>query len=137
MKIRVNEKSLSAKVEKSLVKKYDQLQNKLYDIAEDIGSRAIVDTGAYAESWSVVPSSSGGGRSVSSKGRPRGQSVGAYQGVAIANMRGDISSLDLKKLSGYSVSFRNRAPHAGYIRQKGTGMTMREFNLEPVKARHK
>ena len=116
MKVRVNEKSLSAKIKGLETQAEDQIKSKLVDIAEDLAIRSPVDTGAYAESFSVVPSSSGGGRSRSSSGRPRRQDSVTYQTIALSNMTSDIERLQL--LENRSVSFRNRAPHAGAVEDK-------------------
>ena len=114
-KFRVNEKSVSAKIENS--EEFLELKAKalLEDLAKDLVTRTPVDTGAFAESFSVLPSSSGGGRSRSSKGRPKGDPE-TFLGIATSNMVGDISRLDLKETK--SISFRNRAPHAGPVETK-------------------
>ena len=114
-KFRVNEKSVSAKIDNS--EEFLELKAKalLEDLAKDLVTRTPVVTGAYAESFSVVPSSSGGGRSRSSKGRPKGDLV-TFRGIATSNMVGDISRLDLKEAK--SISFRNRAPHAEPVEKK-------------------
>lgn len=114
-KFRVNEKSVSAKIENSEEFLELKLKALLEDLAKDLVTRTPVVTGAYAESFSVVPSSSGGGRRRSSKGRPKGD-LETFRGIATSNMVGDISRLDLKETK--SISFRNRAPHAGPVEKK-------------------
>lgn len=116
MKVRVNQKSLSAKIDKALLETEDKLRVKLVDIAEDLTLRTPVDTGAFAESFSVVPASSGGGRRRDSHGRPRRQDVATYRSIALSNMTADIEGLQL--LENKSVSFRNRAPHAEVVENK-------------------
>jgi hypothetical protein len=116
MRVRINNKSLSAKIEKLEQITEEKLKSRLVDIAEDLTKRTPVDTGAYAESFSVVPASSGAGRRRSSKGRPKNQSLEQYRSIALGNMTADINSLQL--LENRSVSFRNRAPHAGRVERK-------------------
>jgi hypothetical protein len=116
MRVRVNNKSLSAKIEKLEQSTEEKLKSRLVNIAEDLTKRTPVDTGAYAESFSVAPASSGAGRSRSSKGRPKNQSLEQYRSIALGNMTADIDSLQL--LENRSVSFRNRAPHADQVEGK-------------------
>lgn len=118
MKVRVNEKSLSVKINSLLEMAEGQAKDKLGDVAEDLTVRITVDTGAYAESFSVRLASDSGGRSRSSRGRPRNQSTEEYRSVALSNMMQDIASLDLLGNSSTSVSFRNRAPHASQVEKK-------------------
>ena len=115
IKLEPNLKSLTVKVDNS--KEYLELKLKalLENLAEDLVTRTPVVTGAYAESFSVVPSSSGGGRSRSSKGRPKGD-LETFRGIATSNMVGDISRLDLQELD--SIDFRNRAPHAEPVEEE-------------------
>ena len=113
---RVNMKSVSAKIENLKDRVESEVKDDLKKIATDLTTRTPVDTGAFAESFSVVPASSGAGRRKSSKGRPRNQDVGTYRGIAQANMNSDIDGLQL--FENKSVSFRNRAPHAGKVELK-------------------
>lgn len=116
MKVRVNQKSLSAKITKAEMQAEDKLKSKLVDIAEDLTVRTPVDTGAYAESFSVVPTSSGGGRRKISDNKPGNQDVSTYRSIALSNMTSDIEGLQI--LENKSVSFRNRAPHAQQVEDK-------------------
>ena len=115
IKIEPNLKSVTVKVDEN--KEFLELKLKalLEGLAKDLVTRTPVVTGAYAESFSVVPSSSGGGRRRSSKGRPKGDLV-TFRDIATSNMVGDISRLDLKETK--SISFRNRAPHAEPVEKK-------------------
>lgn len=115
IKLEPNPKSLTVKVDNS--KEFLELKLKalLENLAEDLVTRTPVDTGAYAESFSVLPSSSGGGRRRSSKGRPKGDPE-TFLGIATSNMVGDISRLDLQELD--SIDFRNGAPHAEPVEEK-------------------
>lgn len=117
MKFRVNEKSISTKIDKLLEVGEQKAKGKLKEVASELADRSPVDTGAWAESFSVRYSSDSGGRMRSSHGRPRNQSVEQYRGVAVANMNSDIESLNLIDNANTSVSFRNRAPHAGKVEE--------------------
>lgn len=118
MKIRVNKKSISVKLEELRKQTVTSVTHRLESMAYDISVRSPVSSGAYAESHSVVPSSSGGGRSKSSSGKPRNQPTEVYQKIAFDNMASDINALDIENLQTSSVSFRNRAPHAGDVEDK-------------------
>ena len=109
MRVRVNERSLSAKFDKLESIFEDKAKDKLKVIASELATYAPVDTGAYAESFSVGPNT----RSRTSNNRPRNQDVGTYQGIARAIMHSDIDALDLS--ANPRVPFRNRAPHARFI----------------------
>lgn len=109
MKVRVNERSLSAKFDKLESVFEDKAKGKLKTIATELSTYAPVDTGAYAESFSVGPNA----RSRTSNNRPRNQDIGTYQGIAKATMHSDIDALDLS--ANPRVPFRNRAPHAKFI----------------------
>ena len=115
IKLEPNLKSVTVKVDET--KEFLELNLKalLEDLAKDLVTRTPVVTGAFAESFSVLPSSSGGGRRRSSKGRPKGDPE-TFLGIATNNMVGDISRLDLKETK--SISFRNRAPHAEPVEEK-------------------
>ena len=110
---RINIKSVSVKIENLRERMITEVKSDLKGIATDLSTRSPVDTGAYAESFSVLPSSSGGGRRKSSKGRPKGQDKGTYRGIAEANMHSDIDKINL--VDNQSLSFRNRAPHASEV----------------------
>lgn len=115
IKMRVNRKSISTKVNKLLELADDKAKEKLVGVAQDLVERTPVDTGAYAESFSVRYSNDSGGRSRSSNNRPTNQSLEEFRGVALNNMTTDINSLRLTENPNTSVSFRNRAPHAGQV----------------------
>jgi hypothetical protein len=116
METRVNKSSISAKFKKAEEKIEGEFKKRLYPIVDYLVSRTPVDTGAYAESWSVVPASTGGGRSKSSKGRPRNQDIGSYRKLAESNMSNDIAAIELE--DNKSVSFSNRAPHRGDVEKR-------------------
>jgi hypothetical protein len=116
MTTRFNKSSISAKFKKAEEKIEGEFKKRLYPIVDYLVSRTPVDTGAYAESWSVVPASSGGGRSKTAKGRPRNQDMGSYRALAESNMSNDIAAIELE--DNKSVSFRNRAPHRDDVEKR-------------------
>ena len=129
IKVRVNQRSISAKLEGAEEQIEEKFKDKLTDIALRVAISTPVDTGALASSWSVVPvGQRSGGRSASSRGRPRKQAPGPYVQLAYRNMTADINSLRSGGIK--NVSFVNRAPHARYV-----GILNRVIN--PVKARYR
>jgi hypothetical protein len=96
-----------------LVKRVETQLNEVRDVfLEKMAEKAImaspVDTGAYVESFTVT-TISGGGRSRSSHGRPRGQNVEAKKEEAFNQVLGDIAVLPLDVTKVYLT---NKAPHA-------------------------
>ncbi len=85
--------------------------------AKDIVHYAVdispVDTGAYVESFSVVPRGAGGGRMRSSKGRPRKQNRQAVQEQEKARLSQEIDALDIAEAGGFTL--RNRSPHSNDV----------------------
>lgn len=113
---RVNRKPLSPKIENLREQAGEEVKVTLKEVASDLVKRTPVDTGAYAESFSVLPAASSGGRRESSDGRPKRQSMRLYRGIAKSNMNSDIDKLE--PLDGKSIAFRNRAPHASKVETK-------------------
>lgn len=126
MKLKINRQAMIAKLEQGLELAKEEYREDLREIAVDLGSRTPVDTGALAESWSVNFTRDSGGRSVSSRERPRKQAPGPFRAKAIENMNSDISRLNLER-KDIGVSFRNKAPHAPYER-----VALRDRVLNPV-----
>lgn len=116
LQLKTNTRSINAKIEKATKESFREVEIKLKDFAQFLAFKSPVDTGAYAESWSVTIAGSGSGRSKSSKGRTRRQDSAFYQTLAFSNMYSDIDSIDLKSVA--SVSFKNRAPHGPYVEGK-------------------
>ena len=54
---RINIKSVSVKIENLRERMVTDVKSDLKGIATDLSTRSPVDTGAYAESFSVLPSS--------------------------------------------------------------------------------
>ena len=101
-----------------LVKRVETQLNEVRDVfLEKMAEKAVmlspVDTGAYVESFSVT-TISGGGRSRSSHGRPKGQDPEAKKSQAFEQLLGDISVIppDVTK-----VYLTNRAPHAKQVEE--------------------
>lgn len=116
IKLRVNTNSISTKIQKLEELGEQKVKENLREMVDIIVPRIPVDTGAYAESFSVRPSSDSGGRSRTSRGRPRNQSTEEFRQIAESNMLSDIQVLDLK--DNTSVRLRNRAPHATEVENR-------------------
>jgi len=74
-----------------------------------------VDTGAYVISFSMGPAGFGGGRSRTSKGKPRNQSPSQKKQEGYDQLKSDIAGMNLKQMiedGNARVTLRNRAPHA-------------------------
>jgi hypothetical protein len=96
-----------------LVKRVETQLNEVRDVfLEKMAEKAImispVDTGAYVTSFTVT-TISGGGRSKTSHGKPRGQDAEAKKSEAFDQVLGDIAALPLDVTKVYLT---NRAPHA-------------------------
>lgn len=115
-KVRFNEKSVTAKLNKALEGEEDKVKKRLKDVASDLAERAPVDTGAYAESFSVDTSGGRSMRRVSSSGRPKQQDKIAYQSQAYARMAGDIEAIEV--FENNRILFKNGAPHATEVEKK-------------------
>lgn len=106
----------SGTFKKKLQNLTDEIEEDLReDIANTVNAAANwspVDTGAYAESWSLKNNYSSG-RSVSSRGKPRKQPVRFHREVARANMLNDLAAIDLKNSTAIVIS--NGAPHSPYV----------------------
>ena len=90
---------------------------------KDIASYAVyvatpdesIDTGAYVTSFSIVEAGKGGGRSRSSKGKPRGRNPQEMKEIGFSQLDSDIKGIDFKReLESGNPRFtlRNRAPHS-------------------------
>lgn len=113
-------------INKSFYDKMDEIENRLrhevYTKGEEIVSYAAaispVQTGAYVESFSVVPRNSGGGRSRSSNGRPilpTGVKDALKQDEA-ARLRSEVRAIDPLEENGFTL--RNRSPHNTIVENK-------------------
>ena len=115
-KVRQNKKSVTAKITKGLEGAEDEIKQILYGLADDLADRTRVDTGAYAESFSVDTSGGRSIRRVSPEGRPQNQELGVYQNIARNNMKSDIDRIE--PLQHNRVIFKNGAPHANILETK-------------------
>lgn len=108
-------------INQSFYRKMDQLENKVrekvWSKGEEIVSYAAtispVQTGAFVESFSVVPRGSGGGRSRSSDGRPVLADKAGKKQEEAARLRAEVRAVDPLEESGFTL--RNRAPHANAV----------------------
>lgn len=123
IKLRANTQSISAKIEDMRAKAQAAALNKILSVAQDAAQVSPVDTGAFVESWSVLPKGSGAGRSKSSKTPERRAVSGkltASQKQAIRDTHKGVLADDLKKhrltiLKSGGAIIRNRAPHQPYV----------------------
>jgi len=89
-------------INQSFYKKMGQLQNqvreKVWTKGEEVVSYAVaispVYSGAFVESFSVVPRGSGGGRSRSSEGRPIVADKAGKKQEEAARLRADVRAID-------------------------------------------
>jgi len=116
IKLRVNQNSLSKKLQQLETHGEEFIKGALEEISGFMVVRTPVDTGAFAESYSVRLPTDSSGRRVSSANRPRKQNPETFQNVARQNMFSDIEVLDLENHS--SVLISNRAPHAGEVENR-------------------
>ena len=104
----------------------DKIENRVADEVEqkfdEIASYAVyvavpdqsIDTGAYVASFSIGPAGFGGGRSRSSKNKPKNQNPQAMKDQAYSQLVADIDRIDFEAMleSGNTrFTLRNRAPH--------------------------
>ena len=111
-------------INQSFYRKMDELENiakeRILSKGEEIVSYAAiispVQTGAYVESFSVVPRGAGGGRSRSSDNKPI---VADKQGKKLAEaerLKAEVRQIDPLESDGFTL--RNRAPHANDVERK-------------------
>ena len=103
----------------------DLADEKVRDRLEHIANYAIfvspVDTGAYVESFSMLPAGKGGGRSKKSEARAVSVKEGTasreqFAEEARSNLYSDIKGFSLE--TSDRVTLRNRAPHAREVEDK-------------------
>ena len=111
-------------INQSFYKKMDQLENqvreKVWSKGEEVVSYAAaispVQTGAFIESFSVVPRGAGGGRSRTSNNRPEVADKAGKKQEEAARLRAEVSAVDPLEENGFTL--RNRAPHANAVEAK-------------------
>ena len=99
----------------------DQVKDELFSIADYAIAISPVDTGAYVESFSMLPAGQGGGRSKSSDARRTSVKNGTasrqqFTDIARSNLYSDIEKFSLE--ASDKVTLRNRAPHARDVEDK-------------------
>lgn len=126
MRTTVNLSSTKAKIEKAEEKIKEELQEELTGIGNYAVQISPVYSGAFAESWSIRPRGSGGGRS--RKSRPeRVPDVQAKKEEAKGLIAGDIAQYIDQILERGGATLNNRAPHARAVDAKyGTVATVRD-----------
>lgn len=110
MVVRINKASIKAKLDRAMEETEQEAKSKLKNIAFSLTIRVPVDTGAYAESFSVDTSGGRSIRRVPSSGRPRNQDMASYRNTAYSLMLSDIERIEILKSN--RVQFKNGAPHA-------------------------
>lgn len=116
--------SVQVTINQSFYKKMEQIENRVkqevWSKGEEIVSYAAaispVKTGAFVESFSVVPRGSGGGRSRSSAGRPDAPDKDAKRLEEADRLRAEVRAIDPLEENGFTL--RNRAPHAKAVDDK-------------------
>ena len=115
--IRINQASLDKK-RKELE---SFIEDRLEDTLVNIGTYAVqispVYSGAFAESWSIRPIGSGGGRSRQSRDE-RVPDVQAKKEEAKGNIRSDVVTYSEQILENGGAELNNRAPHAKEVDAK-------------------
>lgn len=111
-------------INQSFYKKMDQLENqvreKVWSKGEEVVSYAAaispVQTGAFIESFSVVPRGAGGGRSRTSNNKPILADKAGKKQEEAARLRAEVRAVDPLEENGFTL--RNRAPHANAVEAK-------------------
>jgi hypothetical protein len=111
--------------EKIEVASEDLLKGRFEGLADLAIYRAVpdkaIDTGAYVTSFSIGPAGFGGGRSRSSKNKPKHQDPSAMKSQSRGQLQSDIEALDFTGLlasGSIRATLRNRAPHANVVEKK-------------------
>lgn len=123
---KVNKKSVSGKLDAASSKIEGEVKDYLKRVADSligqdpredgIGAGSPVDTGAYITSHSFQPTGGRGGRSRTSKNKPKNQSWSQKAEEARSNLYADIEAADItEERAGI---FRNRSPHAAAVESK-------------------
>jgi len=99
------------KVAEEVEQRFDEIAS--YAVYVAVPDQSI-DTGAYVTSFSIGPAGFGGGRSRSSKNKPKNQNPQAMKDQAYSQLVADIDRIDFEAMleSGNTrFTLRNRAPH--------------------------
>lgn len=108
-------------INQSFYQKMDKLENqvreKVWSKGEEVVSYAAsispVQTGAFVESFSVVPRGAGGGRSRTSNNKPILADKAGKKQEEAARLRAEVRAIDPLEQNGFTL--RNRAPHANVV----------------------
>ena len=97
------------------------VKDELFSIADYAIAISPVDTGAYVESFSMLPAGQGGGRSKVSGARRSSVKNGTasrqqFTDIARSNLYSDVEKFSLE--TSDKVTLRNRAPHARDVEDK-------------------
>jgi hypothetical protein len=129
MKLKVNSQSISAKFKAIEERAEEVALDKIQKIGVDAVNLSPVDTGAFVESWTILPKGSGGGRSRSANTKARKAMSGklsaghkeAIRAKSRATLAEDVQSSREAILSGGGAVVRNRAPHQPYVKPTTEG----------------
>lgn len=124
IKLQANQKSISAKLQALSEAAHEAALGKVLEVGEDAVQASPVDTGAFVESWSIVPKGSGAGRSRSSKtparravsGKLSSSQKQALREKAKGQLAEDLQKYKSQILSKEGAVVRNRAPHGDYMK---------------------
>jgi hypothetical protein len=99
----------------------DRVKDELFSIADYAIAISPVDTGAYVESFSMLPAGQGGGRSKRSEARTASVKRGTasrqqFTDIARSNLYADVEKFSLE--ASDKLTLRNRAPHAQDVEDK-------------------
>jgi hypothetical protein len=123
MSIQKTFKNLHDKLDAMVAQKVEQRFNSIasYVIYQAVPDEAV-DTGAYVTSFSIGIAGFGGGRSRSSRNKPKGANPQAMKSTAHDQLVSDISLIDFDaavKGGNFGVTLRNRSPHAQEVENGG------------------
>ena len=130
--IKVNTNSLSVKLKEAREEAEAAMLDKVRQVGTDAVQASPVDTGAFVESWSILPKGHGGGRSKSSKTPARravsgklsaGQKQAIKQKHITQALLQDINTHGETIIARGGAVVRNRAPH-GQVMKPRNGMTL-------------
>ena len=102
----------------------EAIEERLEDLAGYATRISPVDTGAYVTSFSIKRAGQGGGRSRSSKNKPKDQNPEAKRAEAYGQLVQDIQALNISDMienGNVRITLSNRSPHARTVEDGGAG----------------
>lgn len=119
--------SIQVTVNKSFYDKLEAIENRAKELSVELGEKIVtravqlspVDTGAYVESFSVVPRGSGGGRMRSSRNKPKASNPEGLKAETIGRLKASVAAIDPVETGGFTLV--NRAPHARIVERVENG----------------